>query len=248
MYPTVDEASGELQTAESIRVAPSVQKLYDYIRERGTLVPITTYNRWASDDGCHSDQMAAPYRPQTAIANDPTAGIVEAPSLDSWLLRIVLPNRRERRAVRWLSYLCRSCRELLMHTDVSKAVTESIRSGTPLWESLVRILLSPDRCHIHVALHELWCSLAARLISSVVHTPPPIALRQAACVPVSTGSPGHREVLVRWQSLTLHRCRSTWLRRSRPRAWCAVSLPITRDSLLHLMQWVSVPCLASLFT
>ncbi len=28
-------------------------------------------------------------------------------------------------------------RELLMHTDVSKVVTESIRAGTPLWESLV---------------------------------------------------------------------------------------------------------------
>ncbi len=31
----------------------------------------------------------------------------------------------------------RLCRELLMHGDVSKAVTESIRAGTPLWESLV---------------------------------------------------------------------------------------------------------------
>jgi len=72
VYPTVDAVSGELQTAAALEVAPGVQKLYEYIRDRGTIVPIENYNR-----------------------------------------------------------------ELLMHTDVSKVVTESIRAGTPVWESLV---------------------------------------------------------------------------------------------------------------
>jgi hypothetical protein len=72
VYPTINEATGEVEGLDTVTVAPSVQLLFDYIRGRGTLVPITNYNK-----------------------------------------------------------------ELLMHGDVSKAVTESIRAGTPLWESLV---------------------------------------------------------------------------------------------------------------
>jgi hypothetical protein len=72
VYPTVNEKTGELETVDTIDVAKPVQKLFEYIRDRGTLVPITSYNK-----------------------------------------------------------------ELLMHADVSKAVTESIRMGTELWEKLV---------------------------------------------------------------------------------------------------------------
>ena len=44
-YPTVDEKTGELITAERLQVAPGVQLLYDYIRQRGTIVPITDFRR-----------------------------------------------------------------------------------------------------------------------------------------------------------------------------------------------------------
>ena len=44
-YPTVDEKTGDLITAERLQVAPGVQLLYDYIRQRGTIVPITDFRR-----------------------------------------------------------------------------------------------------------------------------------------------------------------------------------------------------------
>ena len=44
-YPTLDEKSGELITAERLQVAPGVQLLYDYIRQRGTIVPITDFRQ-----------------------------------------------------------------------------------------------------------------------------------------------------------------------------------------------------------
>ncbi|KAK9837499.1 hypothetical protein WJX81_007020 [Elliptochloris bilobata] len=72
VYPTLDDRTGELITANNAKVEPSVQKLYDYILERGTIHGITEYNH-----------------------------------------------------------------ELLLHSDVSKRVTESIRCGTDDWESLV---------------------------------------------------------------------------------------------------------------
>ncbi len=72
-----DGASGarvpDAALAPRAQVEPSVQKLYDYILERGTIHSITEYNH-----------------------------------------------------------------ELLLHGDVSKRVTESIRTGTADWESLVR--------------------------------------------------------------------------------------------------------------
>lgn len=39
--------TGELESVDSVTVAPGVQKLFEYIRDRGTLVPITTYNKCA---------------------------------------------------------------------------------------------------------------------------------------------------------------------------------------------------------
>lgn len=47
MYPTVDAHSGDLTTAADLRVAPGVQKLYEYIRDRGTIVAIDNYRRCA---------------------------------------------------------------------------------------------------------------------------------------------------------------------------------------------------------
>ena len=44
-YPTLDEKTGELITAERLQVAPGVQLLYDYIRQRGTIVPITDFRQ-----------------------------------------------------------------------------------------------------------------------------------------------------------------------------------------------------------
>jgi len=45
VYPTVDSSTGRLITAKDIKVAPSVQKLYDYIYERGTIIPIDTFDK-----------------------------------------------------------------------------------------------------------------------------------------------------------------------------------------------------------
>ncbi|KAL3138844.1 hypothetical protein ABBQ32_005677 [Trebouxia sp. C0010 RCD-2024] len=45
VYPTLDESTGEMVTAETLQVEPKVQKLYDYIRERGTILPINDYNK-----------------------------------------------------------------------------------------------------------------------------------------------------------------------------------------------------------
>lgn len=48
VYPTLDAKTGELVTADSLKVAPEVQLLYDFIRERGCLIPINSYNRCAN--------------------------------------------------------------------------------------------------------------------------------------------------------------------------------------------------------
>ena len=46
MYPTVDPRTGELVTASDLRVDdPGVQKLYDYILDRGAIVPVEHYDR-----------------------------------------------------------------------------------------------------------------------------------------------------------------------------------------------------------
>ena len=45
----MNETTGELETVDNVTVAPNVQLLFDYIRGRGTLVPITTYNQCAPD-------------------------------------------------------------------------------------------------------------------------------------------------------------------------------------------------------
>jgi len=42
VYPTLID--GKLVTAENLKVDPQVQKLYDYIRERGTILPINEYD------------------------------------------------------------------------------------------------------------------------------------------------------------------------------------------------------------
>lgn len=47
MYPTLDPATGELVTVDTLKVDPGVQLLFDYIYQRGTLIPITEYNRCA---------------------------------------------------------------------------------------------------------------------------------------------------------------------------------------------------------
>jgi hypothetical protein len=46
--------TGELETVDTVVVAPQVQKLFEYIRDRGTLVAITTYNKCA----CHRFHLA----------------------------------------------------------------------------------------------------------------------------------------------------------------------------------------------
>lgn len=46
VYPTVDPKTGELVTASDLRVEdPGVQKLYDYILERGAIVPVEHFDR-----------------------------------------------------------------------------------------------------------------------------------------------------------------------------------------------------------
>eukprot|EP00210_Caulerpa_lentillifera_P008861 g8454.t1 len=45
VYPTINPETGEIITAKDIKVDPSVQLLYDYIYQRGTIVPIETYDR-----------------------------------------------------------------------------------------------------------------------------------------------------------------------------------------------------------
>ncbi|CAL5223766.1 g6330 [Coccomyxa viridis] len=72
VYPTLDPKTGQVVTAENVKVEPSVQKLYDYIYERGTIVPVEDFSM-----------------------------------------------------------------ELLNQGDISKRVTESIRTGTEEWERLV---------------------------------------------------------------------------------------------------------------
>lgn len=37
--------TGELESVDSVSVSPNVQKLFEYIRDRGTLVTITNYNK-----------------------------------------------------------------------------------------------------------------------------------------------------------------------------------------------------------
>jgi hypothetical protein len=46
VYPTLDERTGELITADKLRLESTVlQHLYDYIFQRGTIVPLVNYNR-----------------------------------------------------------------------------------------------------------------------------------------------------------------------------------------------------------
>lgn len=46
VYPTIDPKTGMLVTASDMKVEdPGVQKLYDYILERGTIVPVEHYDR-----------------------------------------------------------------------------------------------------------------------------------------------------------------------------------------------------------
>ena len=91
-------------------MAKPVQKLFEYIRDRGTLVAITNYNKCA----VRRWQACTSYKRH---ANG-SALMVNAATLCLNLTRSRL-----------------AFRELLMHADVSKAVTESIRMGTALWES-----------------------------------------------------------------------------------------------------------------
>jgi len=42
-------------TAQNLTVDPAVQLLYNYILQRGTLIPIENYNRWALTDDAVSD-------------------------------------------------------------------------------------------------------------------------------------------------------------------------------------------------
>jgi hypothetical protein len=44
VYPLQDRASGELTTVQSLRVAPELKKLYEYLVDRGCLVQLDNYN------------------------------------------------------------------------------------------------------------------------------------------------------------------------------------------------------------
>ena len=44
VYPTLDATTGELVTADNLKVDPAVQLLYNYILQRGTLISIKEYN------------------------------------------------------------------------------------------------------------------------------------------------------------------------------------------------------------
>ncbi|CAL8463537.1 g3071 [Coccomyxa elongata] len=44
VYPTLDTKTGEVITAKNAKVEPEVQKLYEYIYERGTIIPIEDYS------------------------------------------------------------------------------------------------------------------------------------------------------------------------------------------------------------
>lgn len=63
VYPTLDATTGELVTAQNLTVDPAVQLLYNYILQRGTLIPIENYNRFAlaydALSGCLDDAVGA---------------------------------------------------------------------------------------------------------------------------------------------------------------------------------------------
>ena len=45
VYPTIDEKTGEIQTATQLQVAPNLQSLFRYVVENDYIVEITDYNR-----------------------------------------------------------------------------------------------------------------------------------------------------------------------------------------------------------
>jgi len=66
VYPTLDPATGELVTAANLRVDPGAQKLYEFILERGTIVPVSNFDRELLQHGDVSKRVAESIRAGTA--------------------------------------------------------------------------------------------------------------------------------------------------------------------------------------
>ena len=66
VYPTLDPATGELVTADNLKVDPQSQKLYEFILERGTIVPVTAFDRELLQHGDVSKRVSESIRAGTA--------------------------------------------------------------------------------------------------------------------------------------------------------------------------------------
>lgn len=65
VYPTLDPMTGELITADSIKVDPASQTLYDYIYQRGAVVPIKVYDQSLITVGDVSQRVVESIRTST---------------------------------------------------------------------------------------------------------------------------------------------------------------------------------------
>jgi hypothetical protein len=66
VYPTLDPKTGELVTAANLKVDPQAQKLYEFILERGTIVPVAAFDRELLQHGDVSKRVAESIRAGTA--------------------------------------------------------------------------------------------------------------------------------------------------------------------------------------
>lgn len=90
VYPTLDATTGELVTAQNLTVDPAVQLLYNYILQRGTIIPIENYNRCAlaydALSGCLDDAVGATLCGATTYTHLPTHNIISKKVLRSHTL------------------------------------------------------------------------------------------------------------------------------------------------------------------
>lgn len=115
----------------------------------------------------------------------------------------------------------RLCRELLMHGDVSKAVTESIRAGTPLWESLV-----PKHVSEEIKANQLvrFSRLNYRDVHSSTEIPSKVVemfVFKCSCAPTSHAAQNYACLLVRAIDCTF--AKGTAPAESYARAWLFVA-------------------------
>lgn len=65
VYPTLDPKTGELVTADNLKVDPESQKLYEFILERGTIVPVKNFNAELLQHGDVSKRVSESIRAGT---------------------------------------------------------------------------------------------------------------------------------------------------------------------------------------